>query len=124
MPDADEFEQALLGDLAQAERLHLGDEIRLTALAILEGLPRRNVVLVATSIEGAALAAVCSALAPERNLVWRLVNLIRSGEPELDTEVMVIEPADPGIGWRDAIMRRYPGARFAFASQMRQPVTA
>ncbi len=124
MPDTDEFEQELLDDLAQAERLHRGDEIRMSALAILELLPRRYLVLVSTSIEGAALAAACSALAPERTLVWRLVNLTRSGEPDLGTEVMVIEPSDPGIGWRDAVTRRYPGAHFAFASQIRQPVTA
>jgi hypothetical protein len=63
---------------------------------------------VATSTEGAALAAVCAALRADGS-VWRRISLI-SPTVDLDLPIVFVEPAAAGAAWTAAVLARYPQA--------------
>ena len=63
---------------------------------------------VATSTEGAALAAVCAALRADGS-VWRRINLM-SPTVDLDLPIVFVEPAAAGAAWTAAVLARYPQA--------------
>src|SRR6266851_9523069 len=107
----------LLGNLVRGlrvmELLHDGPTLRCAAEEVVEQLPDGDVTMVATSAEGAALAAVCAALAPGRRLTWQMVNLIRPYRGTT-SKVVVVDAIDPGTGWREAVLYRFPDATFVF----------
>jgi len=98
---------------AAAALLHDGATLRCAAVDVLENLPDGQVVLVATSVEGAALAASCSLMAPFRSISWQIVNPLWCYPPPAGI-VVAVAPIDPGDGWKTALARRFPGIRFAF----------
>jgi hypothetical protein len=90
--------------------LRSGAAISVAADAVEAELPSCDVVLVSTSDEGAALAAVCASRR-SRDTSWMKVNLLAAEPIEDAATVVVIEPIDAGAAWRQAVDRAYPGAR-------------
>jgi hypothetical protein len=102
---AEEYRQGL----EQMRRLRDGEALLEAAHVLLDQLPAGTVVLLGSSTEGVALAALCSALRGEGSS-WGRIDLAgppTRNEPE---GVVVVEPVDGGEGWRRAVEARYPGA--------------
>jgi hypothetical protein len=95
-----------------ASQLHGGVELKQAAQDIMCQLPRGTVTLVATSVEGAALAAACAAVASSQHVNWHLVNPM--WEYRIDGTVIGVAPCDPGEGWKSALRARFPEVGFAF----------
>lgn len=88
---------------------HTGEELVRAAHVLIDRLPPGPLVLVSTTIEGAAIAAVMSALASTRDLSWHLIS--PSWRPDLpEGQVVVVEPVDAGLGWRSTMESLMPGA--------------
>ena len=105
----------------EMQTLRYGDSLAAAADAVEAAVPRRPLVLVSTSDEGAALAAVCAARRGG-GTSWMKVNLL-APEPVADgVEVVVVEPVDAGAAWRQAIERAYPGARVLVTSALMSSV--
>jgi hypothetical protein len=102
-----------------------GLELAAAADAVEAALPERPVVLVSTSDEGAALAAVCAARRGDGNS-WLKVNLLQPQSVAIGSEVVVVEPVDAGAAWRQAVEYHYPTARVLILSELRTlvPVAA
>lgn len=98
---------------AAADLLHQGPILRCAAEEVLEQLPTGSLVLVATSVEGAALAATCAALATARDITWQYFSPLWPATASAD-HVVAVEASDPGDGWRHAVNRRFPDAHFIF----------
>lgn len=93
------------------ERVHKGAELRAAADEILATLPTGSLELVATSIQGAGIAAACAALRTEPT-TWSQINLALERQPS-ERAVVVVEPVDPGEGWRGMVRACFPNARVA-----------
>jgi pimeloyl-ACP methyl ester carboxylesterase len=78
----------------------------------LSQLPDGQVTLVATSLDGAGLAAACAAMAADRVVSWQLVN--PGWRYDIDGVVVAVAPSDPGEGWHKALCDRFSGIRFVF----------
>ena len=89
-----------------------GEALLQTARDVLRQADRGPAAFVATSTEGAALAAVCAALRSDGS-VWRRVNLMVP-TPELELRVVFVEPVGMGAAWTTAVLNRYPGAKIVF----------
>jgi hypothetical protein len=85
-----------------------GSKLLDAAHDVLRRTKDRPAAFVATSTEGAALAAVCAALRSDAS-VWRRVNVM-SPTVEFDLPVVFVEPVAAGAAWVDAILARYPQA--------------
>jgi hypothetical protein len=96
------------------EQVHAGDQLASTADDMAQRLPSGPVTMLSTTIEGAAIAAVCAAQRPAAS--WRMIEL--SWQPAIitDTPVVFVEPVEPGAAWRDAVERRYPEATVLIAT--------
>jgi hypothetical protein len=90
---------------------HSPSVLRRAAEEVLEHLPDGPVSLVSTSMEGAALAALCSVMAERQVSGWHLVDVTFPIRAELERQVIVIEPVDPGEGWRSMVHERLPRAQ-------------
>lgn len=99
--------------LAHSEMLkvHDGETLLATARSIIEHTPDSPVTFIATSVEGTALAAVCAALHGHES-DWQRVVLTGRTSATANTPI-VVEPVNGGAGWRSALLRRLPEARFA-----------
>jgi hypothetical protein len=103
---------------SEMRRLRNGEELLGAAREVLEQLPAGELTLAATSLEGVALAAVCSALRDEPT-DWMRIDL-SAAKPSVTPEVLVvIEPVDAGAGWRNAVEASYPGASILVSSAAR-----
>jgi hypothetical protein len=95
-----------------ASKLHDGVELRQAVAHIVCQLPRGPVTLIATSIEGAALAAACAADELNHQVDWQLVNPM--WEYQIGGTIIGVAPCDPGEGWKSALRTRFPDVTFAF----------
>jgi hypothetical protein len=84
-----------------------GIVLREAAEHVLDDLPAGRLAFVSSSVEGAALAAVCATLRADGSH-WCQVNLL-APTPDKSDPVVFVEPAFPGRAWQDAINRAYPG---------------
>ena len=99
---------------AQMNTIYAGDVLRRIAQALGGRLGSGPLVLLSTTRQGAGLAAACAAGRSEPTW-WRQIDLLLAPElPDGATPVFV-EIVDPGGGWQDFALARYPGARFVFA---------
>jgi hypothetical protein len=107
---------------AQQKMLEIHDGYALAEAAeeVLSQLPAGPVSLLATSVEGVALAAVCAARRAD-GTDWQRVDHGRR-DRTLAHRPVVVEPVDGGSGWRKAILRRHPDA--VFVSVRAYPVAA
>ena len=80
------------------EQLHAGERLQAAAADVAPRLPESEVTLLSTSIEGAAIAAVCAAQHPMAT--WRLVELAWQPVVVTDAPVVFVEPVEPGRAWR------------------------
>ena len=102
----------------EMNRLYCGDAIATAADAVFAELPTGPITLISTSDQGAGLAAVCASR--HGDATWRKVNLVAPAPVATDGDVVVIEPVDPGAGWRQAVERSYPGARVIVVAAFKQ----
>jgi hypothetical protein len=100
----------------EMDRLRDGAQLRSAAYSVLKQLPEGELTLVATSGAGAGLAAACAALR-DQPTTWTKIDLLFAAG-EVSKPVLVVDPIDAGEGWRAAILRLYPAARFV------PPITA
>lgn len=107
----------------QMDELRDGAAIASAATAVLAELPAGALALLSTSDRGAGLAAVCASHRTQPT-TWGKVDLILPIEVPPKGEVVFIEPVDPGAGWREAVERRFPGARAIVLSEIRYAVPA
>lgn len=105
---AAEYEQAT----KTMEALRDGKALRDAAASVQERLPSGPLVLMSTSPEGTAVAAVCAASRP--STTWQFLHLACPPAVGEDEHIVFIEPVDPGRGWRAAVRRRYPRATLLF----------
>src|SRR3712207_1449644 len=91
-----------------AADLREGPAMRNHADWILCCLPSGPIDLIATTGEGAALAAVVAASRTEPTS-WRRVRLTLSRTRD-ESRVYVVEPYATGEGWRKTVLSRFPSA--------------
>jgi hypothetical protein len=103
---------------AEMNKLRDGRTLAVAASSVLSQLPAGTLTLVATSPAGLALAAACAAMRSEPTR-WLSLDLLLPATP-VDGQLVVIDPIDGGQGWRDATLRRCPGARFVSPSPPRR----
>jgi hypothetical protein len=94
---------------AKMRRVRDGAALLAAARELLERLPAGELTLAATSLEGVALAAVCSALRDEPT-DWTRIDLTAPRPTTIPEALVVIEPVGGGAGWRGAVEAHYPGA--------------
>jgi hypothetical protein len=110
-----EMERSIVTALARMADYHSGEELARTAHSLISRLPPGPVVLVSTTIEGAAIAAVMSAFSAAQDVPWYLISPSRRAKlPE--GHVVLIEPVDAGEGWRRTMETVIPGAEIFIAS--------
>lgn len=119
--------RTLLDDYLAAEAemrsLHDGAALRRAVDAILPQLPRGPVTLLATSPEGIGLAAATAARRSEATS-WQPLQFGLGVQRPLAGPAVIVEPLDPGPGWRSTISRVVPEARFAFATDATDALAA
>lgn len=96
--------------------VHSGEALDRAAQLLRRQLPPGPAVLLATSLEGVAVAAVCAAGRPEFATRWERLNLVVPVAVAPSERVVVVEPVDGGSGWQRTIARQYPDALFLFAA--------
>lgn len=101
--------------------MHDASLLRRAAESVLPRLPDGPLVLLASSEEGCALAAVCAALRADTRTSWERVSFGVPTQARTGANFVVIEPIDAGEGWRRAVLYKYPGARFQVAVSERTP---
>lgn len=97
-------------------RLRDGAALLDAARGVLPHLPTGPLLLLSTSVEGTALAAVCATLRGSGSTTWARVNLVAPQLLDEARHTVFVEPVDPGAGWRSAIEKHYPGADFLSAA--------
>ena len=108
------MEVRIVEALSRMADFHAGEELVRAANSLIDQLPPGRVVLVSTTVEGAAIAAVMSALSSARDVSWYLINPSRRAKlPE--GHVVLIEPVDAGEGWRRTMESIIPGAEIFIA---------
>lgn len=98
-----------LAGTATLRELHQGETLRTAADSVLDQLAETPVALLAASVEGAALAAVCAALRSDGS-TWARVNLFTQSTTSNALPIVFVEPTEPGAAWRAAVTARYPDA--------------
>ena len=101
---------------AQMNTVYEGDALRRIAQALSRRLGSGPLVLLSTTRQGAGLAAACAAGRSEATW-WRQVDLLLTPELPDGAAPVFVEVVDPGAGWQDFALARYPGARFVFADE-------
>jgi len=99
---------------ASMHELRDGRTLRLAADSVASSLPPGPLVLLSTSPEGAALAAVCAA-SRRAPTSWQLIHLAYPPSVPPMTRIVMVEPIDPGRGWEAAVRRHYTDAVCVFA---------
>lgn len=99
--------------------LYEGTALAAAMEAVLAQLPSGTLTLLSSSDAGAGLAAACASRRDEET-AWRKINLVGPQPVPTVGHVVVIEPVDPGAGWRNAVERSYPGARILFVSALQR----
>ena len=101
----------------EMDELYEGQAVSAAAALVVAALPGGPLTLLSTSDQGAGLAAVCASRRP--STTWRKTNLLSPLLTPVAGGVVVIEPVDPGAGWRQAVARRYPGAPIVIVEELR-----
>jgi hypothetical protein len=96
--------------LSEQEAAHDGAALRRWARTVLGALPGGPVELVATSVEGCALAAVVAAQREAAPTRWRRLVLGRDERSSTDFAIVVVEPMRLGAGLHQAIAEALPDA--------------
>jgi hypothetical protein len=108
----------LLDDRLAAEAemrvLHDGTALRGAVNAVLAQLPSGYVTLVGTSPQGIGLAAAAAACRREPT-AWQPLDPRLGLQEGSSGHTVIVEPVDPGPGWRSLIKRAIPDATFVFA---------
>lgn len=104
---------------ARMHSLHEGAALHRAVDAILAQLPPGCVTLLATSPEGIGLAAA-TAMCRREATSWQPLNATIGVQNAIAGHAVVVEPIDPGPGWRSTIGRVVPGTAFAFATNARR----
>jgi hypothetical protein len=99
---------------AQMDTVYEGEVMRRTALAVGRRLGQGRLILLSTTRQGAGVAAACAAARGEATS-WRQIDLMLAPEVPTGATPVFVEVVDPGQGWRDFVIGRYPEARFVFA---------
>jgi hypothetical protein len=107
--------------MRRAEGLHEGRKLSQIAADVLQRLPPGPIWIISTSLEGTSIAAACSALAHDQRIRWDRITLTRPIEAPRGVSVVVVEPSDPGEGWRKMVMRQLPGAKVVITSANEPP---
>jgi hypothetical protein len=100
------------------DKLYDGGAASAAAALVLDVLPSGPVTLLSTSDQGLGLAAVCASQRPSTS--WRKTNLASPFPTPTIGTIVVVEPVDPGAGWREAVLRRYPQAQVVIVAELRQ----
>lgn len=116
--------EAYASTLQDMREVHGGTALRHAADLLRQQLPAGRLVLLATSIEGVAIAAACAAERAPLPTRWERLSLVVPAVLESDEVPVVIEPADGGTGWRRTIERQYPNALFLFSGDHRVRLAA
>jgi hypothetical protein len=106
--------------MRKADGLHEGGTLSHVAAQVLKHLPQGRLWIVSTSLEGTSIAAACSAIASRRDIRWDRVTLTRPVEGPKGAKVVVVEPTDPGAGWRQMVARHLPHARVVIIDATRE----
>ena len=106
----------------EMEVVHDGAALAAAADAVTAILPTGTLTLVATSDQGAAIAAVCAARRPGAT-TWRKIDLL-TPPVATDGRVVAVEPVDAGAAWRQALERQYPRVLVVIANEIARPVAA
>jgi hypothetical protein len=101
----------------EMDELYEGRALSTAVALLLDVLPGGPLTLLSTSDQGAGLAAVCASR--RRSTTWRKTNLVSPLPAPISGAVVVIEPIDPGAGWRQAVEHRYPGAQIVIVDELR-----
>ena len=118
-----ELAERYLDVMSKAETLHEGGQLSRVALDVIKVLPSGPVWMVSTSLEGTSVAAACSALAPDRRISWDRVTLTRPIRAPRGASVVVVEPSDPGDGWRQMVKRQLPRAQVLIVNSGEPPTS-
>lgn len=102
----------------EMDELYEGQAVSSAAALLLDALPGGLLTLLSTSDQGAGLAAVCASRRP--STTWRKTNLVSPLPAPVAGGVVVVEPVDPGEGWRRAVEHRYPGAQIVIVDELRR----
>lgn len=103
----------------EMQTLRFGESLAAAADAVEAALPRRRLLLISTSDEGAGLAAVCASRRGA-GTAWMKVNLLAAEPVADDVDVVVVEPVDAGAAWRKAVERVYPGSCLLVVSALHE----
>lgn len=101
----------------EMDKVYEGRAASAAATLVLGVLPGGPVTLLSTSDQGLGVAAVCASRRPSAK--WRKTNLVSPLPAPTVGAVVVIEPVDPGAGWRQAVAHRYPGAQIVIVDELR-----
>ncbi len=93
----------------QMEDLYGGASLRKAADDVLLQLPPGPLVLLATSLPGAGLAATCAALREDQT-VWSRVTLTHDQPLHGPGGVVFVEPIEPEASWLEVMSHRHPDA--------------
>jgi hypothetical protein len=99
---------------AQMRVLHDGAALRGAVDTVLSQLPSGCVTLVGTSPQGIGLAAAAAACRCEPT-AWQPLDPRLGLQDAPSGLIAIVEPVDPGPGWRSMIERTIPDATFVFA---------
>lgn len=97
--------------LSEQAAAHDGAALRRWSRMVLEALPPGPVILLATSVEGCALAAVVAAQRDEAPTRWDQLVLGRVDAIAADAAIVIVEPAQLGSGLHEAIAEALPHAQ-------------
>jgi hypothetical protein len=101
----------------EMDKLYEGGALSAAAALLLDVLPGGPVTLLSTSDHGVGVAAVCASRRP--STTWRKTNLLSPLPAPTVGAVVVVEPIDPGAGWRQAVAHRHPGAQVVIVDELR-----
>lgn len=99
---------------AQMRVLHDGAALRRAVDVVLSQLPSGYITLLGTSPQGIGLAAAAAACRREPT-AWQPLDPRLGLQEAPSGRIVIVEPVDPGTGWRSMIERTTPDATFVFA---------
>ena len=108
---------------AQMRVLHDGAALRRAVDAILPQLPGGQITLLATSPQGIGIAAATAARRREPT-AWQLLDVRLGVQEVIAGRAVIVEPVEPGDGWRSMIGRIVPGCTFVFPARNATDVLA
>jgi hypothetical protein len=106
------YEQAMdiLDRISQADELHGATALLAAVRRIAPRVPSGPQVLVTTSVEGIALAGAVIGATGRSDVTWELADLAAPASVPSGGNHVIIDSLDPGCGWLEALVERYPGA--------------